>query len=165
MNIRIKEYQPVYIEQILSIYAYYVQNTSVTFDMEVPLLEDYTRKFELITRKYPCLMAVDGDEVVGFAYGSVFRDKAAFDKTVELTIYLKSSHEKKGIGSRLMKSLLDKLVEKSFRMAVSVITVPNAGSDKLHDSFGFQKMGVLPNAGYKFDQYWDVIYMYKDLSE
>lgn len=163
MNIRIANYKESYIEQIWTIYAYYVEKTSITFDMDIPLLEEYARKFELLTKKYPCLIALDDDKVVGFAYGSVFRDKAAFDQTVELTIYLAPAYSKKGIGSKLMQALLDQLREKSFRMAVSVITVPNEGSDRLHASFDFKKMGVLPQAGYKFNQYWDVIYLYKDL--
>lgn len=163
MNIRIANYEESYIEQIWTIYAYYVEKTSITFDMDIPLLEEYARKFKLLTKKYPCLIALDDDKVVGFAYGSVFRDKAAFDQTVELTIYLAPAYSKKGIGSKLMQALLDQLREKSFRMAVSVITVPNEGSDRLHASFDFKKMGVLPQAGYKFNQYWDVIYLYKDL--
>lgn len=163
MDIRITDYEKVYIEEIWAIYAYYVENTSITFDMDIPLLEEYARKFEVLKLKYPCLVALEGDKVIGFAYGSMFRDKAAFDQTVELTIYLDPAYSKRGIGSKLMQALLDHLRKQSFRMAVSVITVPNEGSDRLHASFDFKRMGILPQAGYKFNQYWDVIYQYKDL--
>lgn len=164
MDLTIKNFEKEYIEQLRSVYAYYVENTSITFDMHTPSSAEYLHKIESLAKRYPCLIALNGDEVIGFAYGSSFRDKAAFDQTVELTIYLNPDYKGKGVGGKLMNELLRILKEMHFRMAVSVITVPNEGSDRLHNSFGFKKMGVLPNAGYKFDQYWDVVYMYKDLA-
>ncbi|MGL5786169.1 MAG: GNAT family N-acetyltransferase [Bacteroidales bacterium] len=151
------------IGKIQSIYNHYVLHSTATFDIHIPSVAAFSDRMNSIAAKYPFLVCMQGSEIAGYAYASEFRSKDAFDKTVELTIYLHPEVQGKGIGSLLMSTLLQKLKEKEFITAVSVVTQPNAASEKLHRKFGFISIGTLPNAGVKFGNNQSITFYYLDL--
>lgn len=142
--------------QILDIYNYYVLNTTVTFDIDPLPLDVFEEKMMGIQRAYPFLVFEDDKEILGYAYGSRFRPKPAYDFVVESTVYVKQGHHGKKIGTQLYKELLHLLKESKLHTVLGVLTVPNDGSIKLHEQFGFKKMGELREVGFKFGQWQNV---------
>lgn len=153
------------IDDIYEIYAYYVLNSTATFDIEVPDKQAFRDRMLSIAAKYPFIVYMQEGKVAGYAYASEFRSKDAFAKTAELTIYLDPRVQGKGIGSKLMESLIRELKHRRFITAVSVVTQPNDSSEYLHQKFGFTLTGTLPCAGFKFNQYLSIAFYYLDLRE
>ena len=141
---------------LLEIYNYYVIHTTVTFDEVAVSLNAFTEKLELILAGYPCLVFEDDNEILGFAYGSKFRPKPAYNYTVESTVYVKNGAHGKQIGSRLYTELIALLKEQNFKSILGVLTIPNPASVKLHDKFGFTQVAHLKEVGFKFDTWLDV---------
>ena len=141
---------------ILDIYNYYVINTVVTFDLEPLSLETFKEKTNKIIAEYPFIVYQENDEILGYAYGSRFRPKPAYNQTVESTVYVKHGEHGKQIGTKLYKALLSKLKEKNVHVVLGVLTLPNEASVKLHEKFGFKQVGFLKDAGLKFDSWQDI---------
>ncbi len=148
---------------VAAIYAHYVHKTSITFVNEAPTAADFVSRIS--DPRYPFLVAVRNDRVVGFAYASMFRTKAAYRWDVEFSIYLAPGIEGQGIGSELMEELLRCVERQGYLNAYSCITLPNERSVNLHKKFGFAELGVFPRSGYKMGKWHDVIWMGKALSD
>lgn len=153
------------LDAMLTIYDYYVQHTSVTFDHETPSAEKFKQKMNALRKQYPVLLYEIESEIVGYAYASLFREKLAYQWTVETTIYLKPSYKGKGIGTQLYSSLFDLLRKQHIRYAIAVITIPNDESVSFHHKFGFEQAGKLESIGYKMNQWWSITMMSKCLLE
>ena len=108
-------------------------------------------------------VAEEARAVLGYADSHQFRAKAAYDTTVETTVYCAPDAIGRGIGRLLYAALLDALSGTGLRMAIAAITLPNDASIALHERFGFSSMGVLHEVGRKFDRYWDVAWYEKRL--
>ena len=147
---------------IAAIYAHYVHKTSITFVAEAPTTADFVSRIS--DPRYPFLVAEKNDRVVGYAYASMFRTKAAYRWDVEISIYLAPGIEGQGIGSELMDRLLLEVEKLGYLNAYSCITMPNDRSVNLHKKFGFEELGRFPNSGYKMGQWHDVIWMGKNLA-
>jgi L-amino acid N-acyltransferase YncA len=143
-------------KEILEIYNYYVANTVVTFDLKVLSLEVFKEKIETIIRDYPFIVFQENNEILGYAYGSRFRPKPAYNNTVETTVYVKNGAHGKQIGSKLYDELLKLLKKEKFHIVLGVLTLPNEASVKLHEKFGFKKVAHLKEVGLKFDSWHDV---------
>ena len=141
---------------LLEIYNYYVIHTTVTFDEATLSLNAFTEKLELILKDYPCIVFEDNNEILGFAYGSKFRPKPAYNYTVESTVYVKNGAHGKQIGSKLYTELLAQLKQRNFKSVLGVLTIPNPASVKLHEKFGFTQVAHLKEVGFKFDTWLDV---------
>ena len=146
---------------IAAIYAHYVHKTAITFVAEAPTTADFVSRIS--DPRYPFLVAEHNDRVVGYAYASMFRTKAAYRWDVELSIYLAPGLEGQGVGSQLMEELLGAGEKQGYLNAYSCITMPNDRSVNLHKKFGFEELGRFPNSGYKLGQWHDVIWMGKNL--
>lgn len=146
------------IKQICEIYNHYVENTVITFEEERVSLAEMKRRVNQISASYPFIVYKDNANVIGYAYASKFRKKSAYRFTVESTIYLAPESRKKGIGTKLYRSLIDKIKDYNFHAIIGVITIPNKGSQKLHKNLGFERVARLSEAGYKFDKWIDVEY-------
>ena len=146
---------------IAAIYAHYVHKTAITFVAEAPTTADFVSRIS--DPRYPFLVAELNDRVVGFAYASMFRTKAAYRWDVEISIYLAPGIEGQGIGSELMAALLESVEKQGYLNAYSCITMPNDRSGNLHKKFGFEELGCFPNSGYKMGAWHDVIWMGKNL--
>lgn len=148
---------------ILAIYAPYVQNTAITFECEIPSLTAFTQRVHDICAQYPYLVCQQGGAIVGYAYAQRLFSKAAYAWNAELSIYLDTQHTGKGLGKLLYAALLPLLAAQGVQSVYSLITLPGAASIALHKRMGFVQTAYLACAGYKLDQWWDVIWMQKHL--
>lgn len=152
----IRKYQSKDLQAIVDILNYYVKNDACIFQMEPYTFEEITKKFETIVLTYPIFIEEQKGKVVGFAYGSRWRDKPAYAKSVETTIYVHPDFKHSGIGEPLYKKLIDTLTEMDFHLLVAGMIMSNIGSQKLHEKLGFEKAGEFKDAGIKFGQWHNV---------
>lgn len=151
---------------LAEIYNHYVTHTAVTFDV-VPVTTE--NRLEWINRSNLnpfhrlFIGEIDG-VVIGYASSSQFRVKPAYDRSVETTIYLAPDAQGSGLGRRLYGHLLDELAATQVHRCYGVIALPNDASVALHQRLGFSDVGHLTEVGYKFDQYWDTVWMEKVMS-
>jgi phosphinothricin acetyltransferase len=150
-------------DSIISIYNWAIENTTATFDTELKNqnnFSDFLSSFD----SYPLLVLVnDEDVVMGWGCLKRYSTKKAYDDTVELSVYIDPTHHGKGIGSKIMISLLEKAAEYNFHVILSRITKESKASINLHKKFGFEHIGVMREVGLKFDRRIDVILMQKIL--
>jgi phosphinothricin acetyltransferase len=144
--------------RLTEIYNYYVINTPVTFDIEpyaVERREPWFAQFAASGR-HRLLVAQGANGVVGYAGTTKFRPKAAYDTTVETTIYCAPEAIGKGIGKQLYATLFEALRGEDIRRFVAGYALPNAATAAIHERFGFKVVGVFSENGRKFGKYWDV---------
>lgn len=151
---------------LTSIYNHYIEHTPATFDIEPISLASRREWFDHFSGggPYRLLVAVDDGDVVGYASSSRFRPKAAYDPSVEVTVYLHPDVTGRGIGVALYERLFAVLSEERLHRAYAAITQPNDASVALHRRFGFIEIGTLTEVGRKFDQWWDVLWMERSLA-
>jgi len=157
-NITIRPAVRADLPRLTEIYNYYVVNTPVTFDIEpytVERRETWFSQFQPSGR-YRLLVAEESGPVLGYAGTTRFRPKAAYDTTVETTIYCAQQATGKGIGSRLYGALFEALKGEDIHRIVAGYTLPNPASAALHDRFAFKPVGIFTQNGRKFGRYWDV---------
>ena len=159
-------------KELLAIYSPYVLKTAITFEYEVPTLEEFAKRIEKISEKYPYLVAEVNEVIVGYAYASTFKDRAAYDWCVETSIYLAKDMREKGIGKLLYKALEDALKEMHVLNANACITYVqeedehmNNASMHFHEYMGYKLVGRFHQCGYKFGKWYDMIWMEKMLGE
>lgn len=148
--------RPVDAPRLVEIYAPYVRNTAVTFATAPLTEEDFLHR---MTDTHPCLVCEESGRVLGYAYAAPFRAKEAYRWDVELSIYVDAAAHRKGVGSKLMGSLLGLLQAQGFKSAYSCITLPNDPSLQLHQRFGFTQVGLFENAGYKLGKWRSVAWL------
>ena len=147
--------------RLTEIYNYYVLNTPVTFDVEPYSVNQRAAWFSQFapTGRYRLLVAEDDRTIIGYAGTTRFRPKAAYETTVETTIYCAPESTGKGAGPRLYAALFESLRGEDVHRVVAGYTMPNAASAALHERFGFSEIGVFTEVGRKFGKYWDVCWM------
>jgi phosphinothricin acetyltransferase len=147
--------------RITEIYNYYVLNTPVTFDLEAYTVERRESWFAhfAATGRHQLVIAEENGVVMGYAGTTRFRPKAAYEPTVETTIYCAPEAMGMGLGSRLYAELFEKLKGEDIHRFVAGYTLPNPASEALHRRFGFKVVGVFGENGRKFGKYWDVCWM------
>jgi len=134
---------------ILMIYEYYVLNTAITFECNVPTIAEMNDRMKNIQKKYPFLVALVDNNIVGYTYASDFRYKEAYQWSAESTIYLNKDSTGKGIGKILYQKLIDILKIQGYYNLFGGIALPNDPSIELHLKLGFTKIGTYKNIGYK----------------
>lgn len=159
----IRKVKPSDIPQILEIYNYYIENSTVTFEEELLDLETFSQRISEITQKYPYLVYEEKGQILGYAYAGIFRTRIAYRFSVETSVYVHKDHYKKGIARNLYADLLEALKSSDIKSAIGGITLPNEASVRLHESMGFEKVGHFKQVGYKFDQWLDVGFWQKML--
>jgi phosphinothricin acetyltransferase len=144
--------------RVTEIYNYYVINTPVTFDMEPYTVERRAAWFDQFapTGRYRLVVAEENGKVLGYAGTMRFRPKAAYETTVETTIYCAQEAIGKRIGSLLYGALFDAINNEDVRRIVAGYTLPNDASAALHARCGFKPVGIYTEVGRKFGRYWDV---------
>jgi len=147
------------------IYNYYITDTAFTFDIEPYTQEQRQAWFDGLSPDGPhqCFVARSQDQVVGVAYSAPFRVKAAYDTSVEVSVYLSPEAGGQGLGTKLYTYLFDALKSKDVHRAYAGITQPNMASEALHRLFGFTEIGTYREVGRKFGKYWDVKWFEKAL--
>jgi phosphinothricin acetyltransferase len=151
---------------VLALYRHYVRNSVVTFDEKAPTLAAYKSRFlHLQKLGYPFRLALSPTgTLLGFAYVFPFREKSAFRKTVESSIYLGPAAMGRGLGRTLLGDLIDHCEIAGLREIIAVIADQGAeASMALHTGFGFVETGRMGKVGYKFDRWLGIIMMQKSL--
>ena len=147
--------------RITEIYNYYVLNTPVTFDVEPYTVEGREAWFTQFsaTGRHRLIVAEENGIVMGYAGTTRFRPKAAYETTVETTVYCAPEAIGKGLGKRLYAELFVLLKDEDIHRFVAVYVLPNPATEALHRRFGFRVVGVLSENGRKFGKYWDVCWV------
>lgn len=165
MNLEWVELQVKDYPQIKEIYDYYVENTTVTFaTSKVSLAELKTTVLTGHPKYKSFIITVDGD-VIGFCYYSQYRKREAYDRTAEVTIYLKPEFSGKGFGKQTLEMMEAVAWENGIRVLIGVITAENVQSVALFEKCGFKKCAHFKNVGEKFNRLLDVVAMQKNLDE
>ena len=151
-------------QQLAPIYAYYVENTAISFEYSAPTVEEFESRVLHKLEKYPFIVAAENGRCIGYAYASQFRERESYDWSVELSVYVDKEHLKKGVGTRLYGALLELLALQNFAIAYSLIALPNPSSVALHERFGFVSFGVSRAVGFKNQAWHDVIWYEKKLN-
>ena len=146
---------------IAAIYAHYVEHTAITFDFVAPPAASWERRLAAADagRAHPWLVAEEDRAVAGYAYAGPFRDRPAYDRTAETTVYLRPDAGGRGLGRALYAALLDALASDGFHLAVAGMTLPNPASQGLHRALGFRSVGIFEQVGHKFGRWWDVEFL------
>lgn len=143
---------------LIEIYAPNILESSISFELEVPTLEDFQNRIRHVLVQFPWLVCEMDGEIVGYAYAGTFRVRAAYARTVESAVYIRKGYEGRGIGSALYRDLFARLETLGIATVIAGVTLPNPASIALHESFGFKKVAHLEKVGFKMNQWWDVGY-------
>lgn len=150
---------------MLAIYRPYVENSVISFEQEVPSLEEYTARVGKYVAGWAGVVAEVAGVVVGYAYGSAHRERAAYKWSVETTVYVATNVQRQGVGRSLYSKLLPMLKEAGYCNAYTGVALPNPASVALHQAVGFKPIGIFPHVGYKFGQWRDVAWFHVALRE
>lgn len=151
-------------EAILEIYAPFVKHSFVTFEEEVPPVSAFQARIAQTLEKYPFLVCTDDETVVGYAYASSFRSRAAYNWDAELSVYMSPAHGGKGLGKRLYAALLALLERQNIVNVYGCLALPNHQSERLHEAMDFRRLGVFPKTGYKDGKWLDILWYDKVIS-
>jgi len=152
-------------EAILKIYAPYITGTCITFETEVPSIGDFTTRIQNILISYPYLVCEADGRIIGYAYASRHRERAAYKYSADVSVYIAPEYQGFGIGKTLYAHLFELLWKQGIYTVFAGITLPNDKSVGLHKSLGFTEAGIFHNDGYKFSKWLDVLWMEKPLRD
>ena len=151
------------IPAMLAIYAPYVENTTYSFEYDVPCQKTFLQRFYTITAQFPWLVWEEDGVVLGYAYGSAPFERAAYRWCAEPSIYLHPDAQGRGIAQKLYTALEWILQQQGYQVLYSLITEENTRSIRFHEKFGYKILAVLPNCGYKQGRWLGLIWMEKRL--
>lgn len=171
INIRIAKAEDA--EMLLGIYAYYIKNTAITFEYEVPTVEEFRERIRNILQQYPYLVAEEDGKLIGYVYASRFRPRAAFRWAAETSVYIDTTHHGKGLGKLLYEKLEEILKRQNVTNLYAVVAVPeeeedpflNRNSEYFHQAMGYKTVGRYHGCGSKFGKWYDLAVMEKNLTE
>jgi L-amino acid N-acyltransferase YncA len=147
------------LDRVAEIYNHYILHTTVTFEEEpVTAREMASRAQDVQASSLPWLVAEEDDAVLGFAYATKWKVRAAYRHSVEITIYLDPKVKRRGIGSQLYTALFSNLKQQSKHAVIGGIALPNDESIALHEKFGMKKVAHFEQVGFKFNRWIDVAY-------
>ena len=150
---------------LLEIYRPYIERAVVSFETETPSPEQFAARIAKALDGWAWLVAEEGGTCIGYAYATAHRERAAYRWSVETSAYVHASHHRKGMGKALYTKLFESLRSKGFCNALAIITLPNEASVALHESVGFQSIGVFRRAGWKFGAWQDVAWMQRKIRD
>ena len=153
-------------EQIAAIYAPIVRDTVISFELEPPTPAEMRERIEAVfSAGLPWLVCECDGRVVGYAYASRHRDRAAYRWSVDTAAYVTESARGQGVGKSLYSELLETLSMQRFQNAYAGITLPNAASVALHEAVGFERIAVYSQVGFKLGEWRDVAWYRRALGE
>ena len=155
--------------ELLAIYAPYVTDTAVSFEYDVPTVEEFADRIRKFSARYPYLKAVEaGGRILGYAYAHAFIERRAYDWSVETTIYLDREQRHRGLGTLLYRELERRLKAMGVLNMNACIAVYKEGdpyltddSPRFHEHYGFTEVGIFHDSGYKFGRWYDMVWMEK----
>lgn len=167
-NVKIRSVSISDAKELLEIYAPYVIDTAITFEYEVPLLEEFEKRIIKIQEKYPYLVAEADGEIIGYAYATSFHPRAAYGWCAEMAIYLQKDKRQLGIGTKLYEALEARLKEMGILNLYACIGYAPVEDEYLtnasvifHEKLGYKINGHFTKCGYKFGRWYDMVWMEK----
>lgn len=145
-------------------YNWYIRNSRATFETKELTLKEFADRVHRVTASYPWIILED-PQPVGYAYLSAFNDRAAYDWTADVSIYLRHDAGHQGYGTALMKQLIQMTEQDGYKHLVSIVSEGNTASEHLHEDCGFEKAAFFRNFGYKHHQWIGVTYYVLTLSD
>ncbi|AJQ83373.1 arsinothricin resistance N-acetyltransferase ArsN1 family B [Xanthomonas oryzae] len=159
MTVTVISASSVHAQPLADIYNYYIANTRITFEMDpVTSVEMAKRIADVQSIGLPWLVALEGDQVVGYAYATQWRARKAYQSSVESTVYLADGHRGRGLGTALYGKLIEELRGLELHAIIGGVAQPNDASARLHEALGFKKVAHFEQVGYKLGQWVDVAY-------
>ncbi|MCP0887285.1 N-acetyltransferase family protein [Ligilactobacillus sp. WILCCON 0076] len=158
-------------QALLDIYAPYVENTAITLETNVPSLSEFSTRIYTILKKYPYIVAEQNEKIVGYAYVSAFKERAAYDWSVETSIYLAQNIRHQGLGTQLY-NLLEKICQaQNITNMNACVTYPRTANDPyvtqasilFHENRGFKLNAHFHNCANKFNRWYDMVWLEKSL--
>lgn len=138
-----------------AIYEPFVTGSHVSFEEEPPDADEFARRIESTTTRYPWLVA-DAGAVVGYAYAAAHRERAAYRWAADVAVYVAERSRRRGVGRALYAKLLTLLARQGIQVACAGVTLPNPASVALHEACGFQPVGIYRRIGWKAGRWRDV---------
>ena len=145
MNIRIATPEDAF--AIQNIYRYYVDNTAITFELEVPSVKEFQERITKTLERYPYLVAEEEGEVIAYAYAGIFYDRRAYDWSAEMSVYVQRGIHGKGVGTALYEKMEELLKKQNIVNLFACITHPNAESEAFHAARGYEKKAHFEQCG------------------
>lgn len=166
-KVRVRMATEADIPAVQEIYAYYVSNTTASFEDDAPTVAEMTARFQKVQAKgLPYLVATKGKQIIGYAYAGPFRERSGYRYTVEDSVYVAKEALGRNVGNALMDELIDRCTVLGFRQMIAVIgDSTNAASLALHSRHGFFVVGALSSTCFKFGRWVDAVLMQRILGE
>lgn len=161
LYMRISSVEPCDYQQILDIYNWYIENTTITFEIDKLTIEEFTLRIERIIKEYPYLVIKEGDRVLGYGYLDHFNPRKAYDITADLSIYLDHNVLHQHLGQQILDALIIEAKKQNITNIISIITSENTNSIHFHEKNGFIKRAYLNKVGIKFGRVLDVSFYQK----
>lgn len=149
---------------LAAIYAPYVENTAISFEYTAPSPEEFADRITHTLTRYPYFVAEQDGIIIGYAYASAFKERAAYDWSVETSIYVSAAYHSKGTGRLLYQVLEDTLKKQHVCTMCACIAYPNPPSISFHESMGFHHVAHFTASGYKMGTWYDMIWMEKEIA-
>ena len=150
---------------MLAIYRPYVENTTYSFEYDVPCLRTFTQRFYDHISQFPWLVWEEEDRVLGYAYAGAPWERAAYRWCAEVSIYLHPSIHGRGVGRQLYQQLEEILTKQGYRVAYALITTENQGSVAFHEKLGYTYHSTFEDCGFKMGRWLGVIWLQKRLND
>lgn len=167
----IRDASPADAGEILVIYAPYVEQTAISFEYDVPELEEFRERIVNIQKRFPYLVAVEDGKIIGYCYVGTFHARKAYDQSVETSIYVAQDCRRGGVGRALYEALEERLKAQGIKNLYACIAYPAEENDPhltrdsvyFHEKLGYTTCGRFHECGIKFDRWYDMVYMEKIL--
>ena len=151
------------VPEILAIYAPYIENTTITFEYDVPCRREFMQRFYTVTEKYPWLVWEEEGRILGYAYAAPPYARAAYSWCAEPSVYLRPEARGRGIGRKLYAALEELLKLQGYQVLYALITQENTASLRFHEKLGYRERVLFPHCGFKFGRWLGVYWLEKRL--
>jgi len=151
------------VPQILAIYAPYIENTTITFEYDVPAPEEFMQRFRTVTAQFPWLVWEEDGQILGYAYAAAPYARAAYSWCAEPSVYLRPEHKGRGIGRKLYAALEAILLGQGYQVLYTLVTSENEASLGFHTHLGYERRVSFENCAFKFGRSLGVTWMEKRL--
>ncbi len=155
-----KKIRPVTLEDagaIVDIYNYFITDTTVTFEVQPLTVEEMAERIREISARFPYFVYEEDGRVLGYCYAHLWKERAAYSKTLETTVYLHKDATHRGIGSLMVNHLVDLCREQGYHALIACITEGNEASVRMHEKLGFRQVSEYKEVGRKFDEWLGVV--------
>ncbi len=155
-----KKIRPVTLEDagaIVDIYNYFITDTTVTFEVQPLTVEEMAERIREISARFPYFVYEEDGRVLGYCYAHLWKERAAYSKTLETTVYLHKDATHRGIGSLMVNHLVDLCREQGYHALIACITEGNEASVKMHEKLGFRQVSEYKEVGRKFGEWLGVV--------